>query len=205
MSRKFQENNLTFRSVMCDAVIAERKAGGVSTDLFKLARRCKDSDEFIAKCDMEEEWVLSSEAGPNQVTDIPRCWVQSKSDIKGAMKAGVDLTTVTSYHKMKEKKVEVRKQAKEEKEGLKVHSVEGGKPGAKPDPEAKTGPQGVEAKVHTVVPLPPELIGLVKILDKLPELPRKKLLTQLEAQAKSFHDLYFQAIHNTEGKVKANG
>lgn len=101
------QRTVTWRGTMTEAVVAERKSRNVAGDMFKLAQKCADVDEFLAQCGMEEDWVLSEEAGQMRMEEVPRCWTQAKSDIKGAFKAGVDLTKVPSYSKMKAKKADI--------------------------------------------------------------------------------------------------
>jgi hypothetical protein len=172
--------NLTFRGVMSAAVVAERKAASVASDLFRLARRCENPDQFEAKCQMEEEWVISEEAGQMRCIEIPRCWVQAKSDIRGAWKAGLDLTNFPSYYKMKAAKVEANKQAKSNSAEGEAHAERNPKHGAeksrdaKPDSslaEALANGDVVDAKSTELVPAQlRELVGLLSNLSNKSEL-----------------------------------
>lgn len=189
------QQTLTWRGVMANAVAAERKAASVASDMFKLAQKCQDVDEFLAKTKMEEDWVLSEEAGQSRMEEVPRCWTQAKSDIKGAFKAGLDLTKIPSYSKMKIKKAEAngRNQATAEATDAENTNTDGQ---ADRNPRHATG-QEREAKADnslaealangTVVDakstelVPPELRELFHLLAKLnqkSELRRAKLVKQ---------------------------
>jgi hypothetical protein len=146
MSQKGRSENLTYRGVLCNAVVAERKAAGAASDLFKLARRAADQDEWEAHCQVEEEWLLSDEAGQMKCVELPKCWTQARSDIRGAFRAGLDLKSIPSYHKLKVRKAEVNKAKREESSGKEEPIVVPSKPAAvSPAPEAD-GPVTVEVK-----------------------------------------------------------
>lgn len=180
-----RQSDLTFRGVMTNAVVAERKGQAVASDLFRLARRCESPDQFEAKCQMEEEWVLSEEAGQMHCITLPQCWTQAKSDIRGAWKAGLDLTDFPSYHKMKAAKVEANKKAKtsDNPEGTKEEAANaernpkhevGKERDAKADnslAEALARGDVVDAKSTELVPAQlRELVGLLANLSNKSEL-----------------------------------
>ena len=199
--------NLTWRGVMCNAVVAERKAGAVASDLFKLAQKCESVDEFLAKTQMEEDWVLSEEAGQMKCHEIPRCWVQAKSDIKGAFKAGLDLTKIPSYYKMKIAKSQANKSKDGGTEGgqdangngtqtatatAEVRAADHGTTGqereAKPQQtvaEALAAGTVVDAKSTELVPADlRELVSLLAKIGKQSELRRAKLIKDWTKQAR---------------------
>jgi hypothetical protein len=168
-------------------VVADRKQAGAASDLFKLARRCESMDEFEAKCQMEEEWVLSDEAGQSKVVDLPKAWTQAKSDIKGAIKAGLDLTKLPSYHKMKVAKAEANAARKEANSAT--------APTREPRAErtvqqALADGEVIDAKTTQI--LPADLVQLVKFLDKLPQHGRARLVKQFTKEAKQAWDLTVQ-------------
>lgn len=68
-----------------------------------------DYDRFNAACKEQMQWLKSDEAGKNKVDKIPRCFVQAKSDIIGAMKEGLNPASFKNYANLKEAKVEARK------------------------------------------------------------------------------------------------
>ena len=123
MSQKGRQENLTYRGVITNAVVAERKAAGAASDLFKLARKAADQDEWEARCQVEEEWLMSDEAGQMKCIDLPTCWTQARSDIRGAFKAGLDLKSIPSYHKLKIRKAEANKAKREAKQADAVEVV----------------------------------------------------------------------------------
>ena len=189
MGQKHTDQNLTFRRVMTDAVKAHRAVGGVSSKLFVLARKCQDADHFLAMCQVEEDWVLSDRAGQMQVTELPACWTQAKSDVKTSLKAGVDLNKVTSYHKMKEAKTEINKGKRGKGGGAPVQREAEPAPVTTVEEALATG-DVLDAK--GVILLPPELMELVKYLDKLPELDRARAVKVCTKVAKDCWDTYCQ-------------
>ena len=186
MSQKGKEHNITFRSVICDFIAADRKRAGAATNLFKLARKLQADapdtalEAFNAKCQIEEEWVLSAEAGPMQVVELPRSWIQAKSDIRASFNARLDLTSIQSYHSMKAKKVEVRAAkaattTKMEREPIILESVE----------SALESGKVVDAKSNMIVPH--DMLEFVHICAKLSELTRSRVI---KAATKSARDAY---------------
>jgi len=181
---------------MTEFVIAMRKEMGAASDLFKLARRCQGCDEFLAKCQMEEEWVLSQEAGQMQVTELPKAWTQAKSDIKGAFKAGLDLTKIPSYYKMKLAKAEANGAAKASKEASDATEVpapntgaEGKERDAKPDnslAEALAAGTVVDAQSTELVPA--QLRELVKLLGKLSNASELRFAQRVKEFSKTVND-----------------
>lgn len=181
------DKNLTFRSCMTDAVASQRKAGSVGTNLLKLARSCTDVEMFMARCQAEEDWVLSEVAGQMQELELPTCWTQAKSDIKAAWKLGIDPKDVTSYHKMREKKTEINKerkgngasgrgkggtlQPKREDDGIPILSVE----------DALEQGSVVDAKTNMIVP--DELLALVRLLNKFSEHGRARIIKKFTDEA----------------------
>lgn len=113
MSQKGRRNNLTYRDVLCRVANAERTIKGAATDLFVLARAAASQDEWEAKCQIEEDWLLSDDAGEMKHIELPEHWGQIKSDIRGGWKAGLDFTTIPSYHKMKLAKAKANKDKRE--------------------------------------------------------------------------------------------
>lgn len=128
MSQKGRADNLTYRSVIVAFVLAERKAAGAATDLFKLARQAKTVDEWEAQCQVEEEWLLSEEAGQMKCIELPKAWTQARSDIRGAFRAGLELNKIPSYYKMKIAKAEANKAKREPKAEAVVLDVSTDKP-----------------------------------------------------------------------------
>jgi len=111
MSQQGRLAHLTHKGVLGAFIVAERKQQGAASDLFKLAKRCKDQVEFIRRCEEAEDFYLSDEAGQMKIKELPRKYIQAKSDIKGGFKAGLDFTRIKSYHAMKNAKGEANKQA----------------------------------------------------------------------------------------------
>lgn len=196
MKANHNQPQATFRSVLVNAINAERSVGGVCNDLFMLARRCSNVTEFLAKCESEEAWAQSAEAGQSRVDEIPTCWTQAKSDIKAAMNQGHNLNNFPSYSKMKAAKVETNRARQgnpgtnkaspaagphREREGVVVQSV---------DDAIKAGIV-VDAKSTEL--LPPDLRDLIKYLRPLPELSRAKVVKDITRMAKTVHDTYFQS------------
>lgn len=197
MSQKGRADNLTFRAVMVGMIVGERKLAGAASDLFKLARKCESIDEFTAKCDIEEEWAKSDEAGQMKVVDLPKSWTQAKSDIRGAFRAGLDLTKIPSYHKMKIAKGEANEAKKQSTSGgteeqanaettrNPKHGTEGKEREPRADnslAEALASGQVVDAKSTELVP--DDLRELVKLLGKLPQLRRARMVKQFTKQAR---------------------
>lgn len=79
-----------------------------------------DYDRFNAACKEHMAWLKSDEAGKHKVDKIPRCFVQAKSDIIGAMKEGLKPQDFQSYSKLKEAKIETRKSGNTSGETVKV-------------------------------------------------------------------------------------
>lgn len=187
--------NLTWRGVMVNAVVADRKVASVASDMFKMARKCESLDEFLAKTQMEEDWVQSEEAGQMRCIETPKCWTQAKSDIKAAMKLGFDLTKFPSYHKLKAAKVAANKAAKDtqQQEDTSNESQQERAPrtggetkerNGNPDnslAEALANGDVVDAKSTELVPA--DLRQLINLLGKVgerSELRRAKLRKQFE-------------------------
>lgn len=199
------QRTLTFRGVMAEAVAAERKSAGVASDLFKLAQGCDDLDHFLAQCGKEEDWVTSSEAGQSRMESVPQCWVQAKSDIKGAFKAGVDMNKVPTYSKMKARKIELNASAKATTENADANdgaepaqpeaadrnpkNSEGkDQPDGKPDTslaEALANGTVVDAKSTELVPAQlRELVGLLAKLDNASELRAAQRIKEFTKQVR---------------------
>lgn len=115
MSQTGRAAHLTHRGVLGAFIIAERKQQGAASDLFKLAQRCQNAVEFTRLCEEAEDFYLSDDAGQMRVQELPRKYIQAKSDIRGAFKAGLDLTRIKSYSAMKRDKGDANKAAREEK------------------------------------------------------------------------------------------
>ena len=227
MSQKGRRDNLTYRGVMNNAVIAMRKAGCVASDLFQLARRAESQDEWEAQCQMEEEWVLSEDAGQMKCHELPKCWTQARSDIRGAFRAGLDLTKIPSYYKMKLAKADKNKKDKAPDNVVEVSpAVEQPSDGtvmvvdvqpadAEPRPRRPKGERDargprvdgvvtveqaleagdvIDAKSNLICP--PELVQLVKLLNKMDELPRMRLIKRFTKEANTAWNQQCQARNN---------
>lgn len=200
------QRTLTFRGVMAEAVAADRKAAGVASDLFKLAQGCDDLDHFLTQCGKEEDWVTSSEAGQMRMESVPQCWVQAKSDIKGAFKAGVDFNKVPTYSKMKARKIELNAASKATKENTDAndgaqpaqpetadrnpkHSEGKDAPDAKADnslAEALASGAVVDAKSTLLVP--DQLRELVALLGKLDNASELRAAQRIKEFTKTVKD-----------------
>lgn len=181
------DQNLTFRSLMSDAVVATRKSGSVGTKMLKLARTCDDVEHFLAECQAQEDWVLSDEAGQMKETELPQCWTQSKSDIKQAWSLGVDPHKVTSYHKMRERKIEINKANKAKGNGASGRG-EGGGAKAKADAVAVTTVEealeaGTVVDVKSNMIVPDELIPLVRALNRMSQHGRARTIKKFTDEA----------------------
>jgi hypothetical protein len=212
MSQKGRKDNLTYRGVMNNAVIAMRKAGGVASDLFHLARRAESQDAWEAQCQIEEEWVLSEDAGQMKCIELPKCWTQARSDIRGAYRAGLDLTKIPSYYKMKLAKAEKNKKDKQPDNVVEIVATEQPDDGvivldvqpAEDEPRARRprgekdarGPrsdsvttveEALEAgdviDAKTNVICPAELLPLVALLNKMDELTRSRMIKRFTKEA----------------------
>jgi hypothetical protein len=167
---------------MKDAVIAQQKTGAIGTKLHKLAKACWDVDEFLAKCAAEEEWVVSAKAGQSRMETVPTCWTQAKSDIKQAWGHNITPNSKPSYHAIRDAKIQANKAAK----GQSGTAPTGATPQAKPSEPAKAKEEG---KVHTVIPLPPELKDLVMYLNRLDEIGRARAIKRYTKDAKRLADI----------------
>ena len=114
MSQQGRSAHLTHRGVLGAFIVAERKQQGAASDLFKLAKRCKDVTEFTRRCEEAEDFYLSDSAGQMKVAELPRKYIQAKSDIRGGFRAGLVLANIKSYHAMKKLKGEANAASKEE-------------------------------------------------------------------------------------------
>lgn len=178
------DQNLTFRSCMTDAVHAARKAGSVGTKLLKLARSCTDTEQFLARCQAEEDWILSDEAGQMKEVELPKCWTQAKSDIKQGWNAGVDPKDVTSYHKLREKKGQINKANREKKNGTNGRG-EGGTLQSKAAKDVvgvttmeEALEQGLVVDMKSNMLVPDELMPLVRLLDSMSQHGRARAIKQ---------------------------
>lgn len=226
MSQKGRRDNLTYRGVIHNAVVAERKAGGVASDLFHLARRADNQDHWEAQCQIAEEWVLSDEAGEMKCHELPKCWTQARSDIRGAYRAGLDFAKIPSYHKMKAAKAAANKARKDSAdvvvditpvaEAGEVVVLEAGdtaeaqarprRPKGERDArgprvdgvvtveEALEAGDVIDAKTNLICP--PELVQLVKILDKFDEMTRSRLIKRFTKDANTAWNKHCQARNN---------
>lgn len=87
-----------------DVVQAEgNETGGGKPDPAK-------SDGFLAACELQEKYIRSSDAGEHQVEKLPRCWTQAKSNIKQALRFGIDLKKYTSESALRKRVVKLRGQ-----------------------------------------------------------------------------------------------
>ena len=225
MSTKGRRDNLTYLGVMHNAVVAMRKAGGVSSDLFHLAKKADSQDAWEAQCDTAEEWVLSDEAGEMKCHELPGCWSQARSDVRGGFRAGLDFSKIPSYHKMKIAKAEAngaKREAKQQQQAPAEDVVEvvvvdnAGE--AKPTlRHVKTGqdPRGprvdtleaaladgsvIDAKTNLICP--PELAPLVAALSKLDEMTRSRMIKRFTKEALNSHSQASQRMKNGEQPVR---
>ena len=184
---------LTFRSCMTQAVKAQRASGAVGTQLFKLARKCENVDDFLFQCKEQEEWVVSPEAGQMREESVPACWTQAKSDIKQAWSRGITPKTNKSYYGMRQAKLTAakaeRQQTQQQRQPLSV--------GPSHDPVVVTTveealAEGTVVDAKTNVLLPDELREMVRYLDRLPELARAKAVKQFTKEAKRLADIESQ-------------
>jgi hypothetical protein len=70
-------------------------------------------------------------------------------------------------------------------------------------PERKDSPAG-ETTSPSVIPLPKELVEMVKYLNELPEISRAKLIKDFTKQAKTAHDMYKQGLAHAARQKAAN-
>lgn len=68
----------------------------------------KRADKFKAATTLEEKWIRSKEAGELQRDTLPKCWTQSKSNIKAAIELGIDLRPFNSESALRKEVVRVR-------------------------------------------------------------------------------------------------
>ncbi len=101
---------LTFKSVMLEAVDVERRKAGVAGGLYALL--LANRDEWESEVKTAEAWILSSAAGEERMATIPTCWGQAVSDIRGGIKKGLDPDKFPTYSKFKQAKVALGKEAK---------------------------------------------------------------------------------------------
>jgi len=229
MSTKGRRDNLTYLGVMHNAVVAMRKAGGVSSDLFHLAKKADSQDAWEAQCDTAEEWVLSDEAGEMKCHELPGCWSQARSDVRGGFRAGLDFSKIPSYHKMKIAKAEAngaKREAKQQQQAPAEDAVEvvvvvddAGE--AKPklrhvsDGRDARGPRVdtlqaaladgsvIDAKTNLICP--PELAPLVAALSKLDEMSRNRMIKRFTKEALNAHSTNQQRMKSGEQAVKVVG
>lgn len=186
-------SNLTFRSVMLEAVEVEKQAQGVASGLFLLAQQ--HGDEWESEVKQAEAWIMSKDAGENRMPEVPRCWTQAASDIRGGIKRGLDPKEYPTYSKFKAAKVELGKSKNKEKDrasndprnkdvrekdGSPVTTVE----------EALESGEVLDAKTTMVIP--DDLKQTVEYLSKLPDDIRSKTVDQIERLAKGAHNEYFK-------------
>lgn len=227
MSTKGRRDNITYTKVMENAVIAERKAGGVSSDLFWLAKRADNQDEWEAKCDEAELWVKSDDAGQTKCHELPVCWSQARSDVRGGWRAGLDFSKIPSYHKMKAAKGAANKAKREAKaesaepatpeavEVVVVSAAGEAKPtmrhvksgqdarGPRADSvrsveDALEAGEVVDAKTNLICP--PELAPLVSILNKMDEVSRNRMIKRFTKEANAAHS---QAVQRAKRDHRA--
>lgn len=212
MSQTGRRNNLTYRDVLCRVANAERTIKGAATDLFILARKAESQDEWEAKCQIEEDWLLSDDAGELKHGELPSNWVQLKSDIRGGWKAGLDFTKIPSYHKMKLAKAKVNKDKRDAKaapaddENVIVINVAGEahkpRPGKVRDEREPRDTGSVEAALYAgeVVDAksnlicPPELMEMLKFLTKLSPLMQAKMIKKFTKEARDAYGLQQQGL-----------
>lgn len=133
---KAEPRKLTIRVVLLDALeaqgiidkadkqiesVRDQREGAISSISEELMEVAKpfgtDYERFLDACKAEEKWLKSDEAGSKKVTTIPRCFIQAKSNIKQAMKLGLDPNDYKSESELRKAKNEANKAAKEEAEG----------------------------------------------------------------------------------------
>lgn len=179
------------RDLMGAAVTAERTIalmrGGVAEQLLRFAKEEGTQKKFLAACAVEEVWVKSGDAGDLQVTKLPKCWSQAKSDIKATWERGLNPADFPTYSKLKQAKVDAGKpngngdgnggRASNDPRVVNATTVE----------EALASGDVVDAKSTQIVP--EDMRQTVKYLGMLTELHRAKIVSQIERIAKDAHDM----------------
>lgn len=222
MSQKGRATNLTYRSVLVNMVIAERMQGGAASDLFKLAKQAEDQDSWEGQCRTEEDWLMSDAAGQMKCHELPKAWTQARSDIRGAFKAGLDLSKIPSYHKMKIRKAEANAAKQEAKAPetqvaveVPVHAAEAvvAKMRHVPTGKDQRGPRRdtvrsvedaladgevVDAKSNLICP--PELVEYVHALNKLNEHARARCIKHAIKEARDANAQQRQSVKRGGGR-----
>lgn len=98
-------------AILSDAQRVETMGATVSGKLLNLFKEC-GSEEFEMLCTQAEtDWKAKRAKGKADTT-LPKCWTQAKSDIKGAVKAGVDVAACDTVSQAKRLKVAANKASK---------------------------------------------------------------------------------------------
>lgn len=192
----------TFNDAIAAAVRVDRAAKGIAPALFALAKseNCESKADFYAKCSAAEAFIRSAEAGELQWTEdnLPRCWIQAKSDIAAGLARGLNPNEYPNYLAFKNAKVSMNKgndPERPEREG-ESDTENGSKPQAVPNSgKDSTAPMSA---------VPEDLKDLTRYLAPLPELSRAKVVKAITAQAKTAYDTHLAGLNKGErDKAKA--
>lgn len=178
-----RHENLTWRSLMHRAVNVELSQESISHDMLVLAKQCDNVDDFESKCEAQETWVKSADAGRMRLSSLPRCWTQTKSNIKAAMKRGIDVKGYDTESSLRKAKVEANKPAPRQQQATQ-----------RQEREPQPAPKPVEATQSVSGGVPEDLVSLVKYLEPLSELSRVRAVKKLTKDAKRFHDDHCQSM-----------
>lgn len=185
------------RDLMGVAVTAERTIalmrGGIADQLLRFAKEADNKDKFLDACKREEVWVKSSDAGDLQVQNLPKCWSQAKSDIKGAWDRGLNPKDFPTYSKLKGAKVDAGKASGRASNDPRVENTTTVE-------EALASGDVVDAKSTEITP--DDLKQTVKYLGMLTELHRAKIVSQIERIAKDAHDMVGIERRQTKGNQR---
>lgn len=96
--------------ILSDAQRVETMGATVSGKLLALYKECNDAEAFDNACAVAETDWKAKRAKAKQDTRLPSCWSQAKSDIKGAVKAGVDVQAYDTVSSLKKAKIMANKQ-----------------------------------------------------------------------------------------------
>ena len=105
----FKEACLTQASI----TKANQRKESVGTSMLELAKKADSVKEFIEDCDRMERKHRASKCKDKT---IPRCWTQAKSNIKAAMKMGLDVTDFSTEGALRTKLNKLRSEAKKKNE-----------------------------------------------------------------------------------------
>lgn len=109
-------------AILSDAQRVETMGATVSGKLLNLFKEC-GAEEFDMVCTQAETDWKAKRAKGKADTSLPKCWTQAKSDIKGAVKAGVDVAACDTVSQAKRLKIAANKAAKPASAGAKGGNV----------------------------------------------------------------------------------